>query len=193
MHSHVIPASEYRRERWRNGLGWTRQIFRSGEEQSWNWRVSIAEIDADAAFSVFPGIDRELVLLSGKVLRLHFADGDVAVLTPLHAGLRFNGERAVRGELTSGAVKVVNLMWRRESFVTTLSHRKLGAPMTISPAPYETWVVHLIAGHARFDKASALPAMSGGDTALLCAASDSCASYSLDGDGTMLLARITPL
>ena len=29
--SRVIPANEYRRERWRNQLGWTREICRSGD------------------------------------------------------------------------------------------------------------------------------------------------------------------
>ena len=29
--SRVIPANEYRRERWRNQLGWTREICRNGD------------------------------------------------------------------------------------------------------------------------------------------------------------------
>ena len=55
--SRVIPANEYRRERWRNQLGWTREICRNGDGNAWDWRLSIAEIEQDAAFSCFPGID----------------------------------------------------------------------------------------------------------------------------------------
>ena len=64
--SQLIPANEYRRERWRNQLGWTREIARWPLQGDWDWRLSIAEIECDAAFSAFPGVDRELVLLAGN-------------------------------------------------------------------------------------------------------------------------------
>ncbi|PPT64494.1 HutD-family protein [Xanthomonas arboricola] len=73
LSSRVIPATEYRRERWRNQLGWTREILRLGDADAWS-RLSIAEIEQDAAFSAFPGIDRELVLLHGNGMRLQFGD-----------------------------------------------------------------------------------------------------------------------
>lgn len=66
LSSRVIPATEYRRERWRNQLGWTREILRLGDADAWSLRLSIAEIEQDAVFSAFPGIDRELVLLHGN-------------------------------------------------------------------------------------------------------------------------------
>ena len=69
----VIPANEYRRTRWKNGQGWTREILRMPDSDDWTWRLSIAEIEQDAAFSSFPGIDRELILLQGNGLRLAFA------------------------------------------------------------------------------------------------------------------------
>ncbi|QWN00295.1 HutD-family protein [Xanthomonas sp. MLO165] len=74
LSSRVIPATEYRRERWRNQLGWTREILRLGDADAWSLRLSIAEIEQDAAFSAFPGIDRELVLLQGNGMRLQFGD-----------------------------------------------------------------------------------------------------------------------
>jgi hypothetical protein len=58
--SHVVAANEYRRVRWKNGAGWTREIVRVPDREDWDWRLSIAEIEQDAPFSVFPGIDREL-------------------------------------------------------------------------------------------------------------------------------------
>ncbi|MEO6104834.1 MAG: HutD family protein, partial [Pseudoxanthomonas sp.] len=64
MNVTFLPANEYRRERWKNGLGWTREIVRWPEDApSWDWRLSIAEIDKDCDFSSFPELDRELVLL----------------------------------------------------------------------------------------------------------------------------------
>ncbi|RTE59166.1 HutD family protein [Xanthomonas citri pv. eucalyptorum] len=81
LSSRVIPANEYRRERWRNQLGWTREILRLGDTAQWALRLSIAEIEQDAAFSAFPGIDRELVLLRGSGMRLTFGSGDADVET----------------------------------------------------------------------------------------------------------------
>ncbi|KPL50357.1 HutD-family protein [Xanthomonas axonopodis] len=81
LSSRVIPASEYRRERWRNQLGWTREILRLGDTAQWALRLSIAEIEQDAVFSAFPGIDRELVLLRGNGMRLTFGSGDTGTDT----------------------------------------------------------------------------------------------------------------
>ncbi|MGV7194082.1 HutD/Ves family protein [Xanthomonas axonopodis] len=78
LSSRVIPATDYRRERWRNQLGWTREILRLGNAEHWALRLSIAEIEQDAAFSAFPGVDRELVLLHGNGMRLKFGNGEHA-------------------------------------------------------------------------------------------------------------------
>ncbi|PPU08989.1 HutD/Ves family protein [Xanthomonas arboricola] len=93
LSSRVIPATDYRRERWRNRLGWTREILRLGHVDAWALRLSIAEIEQDAAFSAFPGIDRELVLLHGNGMRLQF--GDAASGTGTATGI--GGGTAVSG------------------------------------------------------------------------------------------------
>ncbi|AZR35600.1 HutD/Ves family protein [Xanthomonas vasicola] len=85
LSSRVIPATEYRRERWRNQLGWTREILRLGDTDEWALRLSIAEIEQDAAFSAFAGIDRELVLLRGNGMRLTFGNRDADADTGTHA------------------------------------------------------------------------------------------------------------
>src|SRR3546814_1791648 len=83
--SRVIAANEYRRERWRNGLGWTREIHahRPDPGSDWAWRLSIAEIERDAPFSAFPGVDRELVLLHGNGLRLRRSEEHTSELQSL--------------------------------------------------------------------------------------------------------------
>src|SRR3546814_11208552 len=82
--SRVIAANEYRRERWRNGLGWTREIHahRPDPGGDWTWRLSIAEIERDAPFSAFPGVARELVLPHGNGLRLRCDDGESHLSRP---------------------------------------------------------------------------------------------------------------
>lgn len=189
--SWVIPANEYRRERWRNQLGWTREIYRSPESEDWHWRLSIAEIERDSVFSSFPGIDRELVLLSGNGLRLRFDDGEVRELLPPHDKLRFAGERAVTGELLDGPTHDFNLMWRRDRVHAELWHRPLVGPMVIFAEPGSTWAAHLLAGQARFADASGLRPMETGDTALLQAGSDRL-RHVIEGGGELLLVRVSP-
>jgi environmental stress-induced protein Ves len=190
--SWVIPANEYRRERWRNGLGWTREIHAqagAGKPGDWAWRLSIAEIEQDAPFSAFPGIDRELVLLSGNGLRLRFDDGEVRDLHPPHDRMRFAGERAVTGELLDGPTQDFNLMWRRDLVDAQLWHRPLVGPMVVFAEPGTVWAIHLLAGQARFADESGLPALAAGDTALL-KADDARLRHVLDGAGEALLVRV---
>lgn len=190
----VIPANEYRRERWRNGLGWTREIHAEPatvEVAGWDWRLSIAEIESDAAFSTFPGVERVLVLLAGNGLRLRFDDGEVRLLQPPHDLVRFAGERGVTGELVDGTTHDFNLMWRRDVVDAQLWHRPLVGPMVIFADPGSAWAVHLIAGQARFADASGLPDLAAGDTALL-QADVGRLRHVLDGAGEALLIRLQP-
>lgn len=187
--SRVIAANEYRRERWKNGAGWTREIVRTPETGDWDWRLSIAEIEQDGPFSVFPGIDRELVLIRGNGLRLRFSDGEVRELQPPHARLRFAGERAARSELLDGPTHDFNLMWRRDVMVAELLHRPLVGPMLFFTEPGVTWAIHLLAGQAQFDQASELPPLWAGDTALL-ADGEQRGRYALEGGGELLAIKL---
>lgn len=187
--SRVIAANEYRRERWRNGTGWTREIVRVPEAGDWDWRLSIAEIEQDGPFSVFPGIDRELVLIRGNGLRLRLSDGEVHELQPPHARLRFAGEREVRSELLDGPTHDFNLMWRRDAVVAELLHRPLVGPMLFFTEPGVTWAIHLLAGQAQFDQASELPPLWAGDTALL-ADGENRGRYALEGGGELLAIKL---
>jgi environmental stress-induced protein Ves len=190
--SRVIAANGYRRERWKNGTGWTREIVRVPETADWDWRLSIAEIEQDGPFSVFPGIERELVLIRGNGLRLRFSDGEVHELEPPHARLRFAGEREVRSELLEGTTHDFNLMWRREAVAAELLHRPLVGPMLFFTEPGVSWAIHLLAGQAKFDEASQLPPLWAGDTALL-ADGEQRGRYALEGGGELLAIKLVRL
>jgi environmental stress-induced protein Ves len=187
--SRVIPANEYRRVRWKNGLGWTREIVRVPDRDDWEWRLSIAEIERDAGFSAFPGIDRELVLLSGNGLRIVFDDGEACTLLPPHDQLRFAGEREARGELVDGTTHDFNLMWRRDRLDAQLWRRPLVGPMLLFAEPGTTWAVHLLSGRAEFADGSDLPLLEAGDSAVL-EAGDDRMRHVLEGGGELLLAKL---
>lgn len=190
--SRVIPAHDYHRERWRNGLGWTREILRldTPGTDGWDLRLSIAEIERDAAFSAFPGVDRELVLLRGNGLRLRFDDGRVETLLPPHQRLRFAGEAVLQGELLDGLTHDFNAMWRREALQVELLHRPLVGPMLFFTEPALAWAIHLIGGQARFDAASGLPPLAAGDTAWLGAGERR--RHVLEGGGELLAIQVRP-
>lgn len=185
----VIPSFEYRRERWRNGLGWTREILRVPDTGEWQVRLSIAEIEQDAAFSAFPGIERELVLLRGQGLRLRFADGAVHTLLPPHDRMRFAGEAEIHGELVDGLTHDFNLMWRRDALDAELLHRPLVGSMFFFTEPATAWAIHLLAGQAQFEGDTDLPPMDAGDTAWLSAGPRR--RFALRGGGELVAIRLS--
>lgn len=183
--------------RWKNGAGWTSEILKvqgsdDRDTNDWDLRLSIAEIETDAPFSAFPGVERELVLLSGNGLRLHFDDGGVHELLPPHDRLRFAGERVASGELIDGATRDFNLMWKRDRCSAQLWHRPLVGTMVMFVASGETWLVHVLAGQLRFADDSGLGAMQMGDTAVLVAGCGR-TRHVLDGGGELLLIRVASL
>ena len=190
----LIPAHEYRRERWRNGFGWTREILRSPHSETdagdaWDWRMSIAEIEQDGPFSIFPGVERELILLHGNGLRLRFDDDDVHEIEPPHGRLRFAGERIASGELIDGPTHDFNLMWRRERIDAALWHRPLVGLMVLFVEPGEQWAVHVLSGHAQASDGADRATAAMGDTLLFSAAMTR-ARFALDGGGEVLVIRL---
>ena len=186
----LIPAHEYRRLRWKNQLGWTREIHAEPQADAWRWRISIAEIDGAAAFSTFPDVERELVLLRGDGLRLGFDDGQTVELLPPHQRLRFDGARGVSGE-PQGHCEVFNLMWRRDRVEAQLWHRPLAGAMLSFVDPGSTWVVHVLGGHARIDGGGTAATLASGDTALL-GSGGARTRHVIEGGGEVLLVRIDP-
>lgn len=190
MKIRLLPAHEYRRERWKNGLGWTREILRyPPDAEEWLWRLSIAEVDKDCAFSAFPGCDRELVLLAGEGMRLLFDDGEVVVLSPPHEHHRFAGERALRAELINGPTHDFNVIWRRAEVRAQVLHRPLVGAMVFFAEPDVCWLIHLLRGHANF-KDQPLPLrLEQGDSALI-EPGESGARVIIDGGGEVLLVKL---
>jgi len=187
-----IDAHETRRVRWRNGLGWTREIHVEAgvDEAAWAWRLSIAEIEQAAPFSMYDGVERELMLLSGDGLALRFADGQTEMLQPPHARLRFAGDRALQGAPHGAGVQAFNLMWRPDVAEASTWHRPLVGTMVVFVDAGECWALHVLAGHMRLVD-GAMRVLERGDTLLLRAPEGRC-RHVLDGGGELLLIRFRP-
>lgn len=186
----ILRSGEYRGMPWKNGAGRTSEILCEPTVGDWRWRLSIAEIEVAAPFSFYPGVDRELVLLSGNGLRLRFDDGQVSALLPPHGGLRFPGERRLVGEPIDGPSRDFNLMWKRGEIDACLWRRPLAGTMVLFAAPGETWAVHLLTGRGRFADESGLGSIEPGDTAILCASGSERGRFALDASGEALVAHI---
>ena len=187
-----IPANEYRRERWRNGLGWTREIARSDmRSDDWDWRLSIAEVDSDCAFSAFPGFDRVLLLLTGNGMELAFDDGEVSTVEPPHGRIAFAGERSLQCRLLDGATTDFNAMARRDRCTMQVFHRPLVGSMVFFAEAGALWAIHLIGGRATIKSAEEAMTLNAGDTALFDASSDGTTTRAiLDGGGDLILVKI---
>ncbi|HEV2607338.1 MAG TPA: HutD family protein [Xanthomonadaceae bacterium] len=207
MSLRLIPANEYRRERWRNGFGWTREIARSdvqefestpdvralaeGPAYDWDWRLSIAEVDSDCPFSAFPGCDRVLLLLSGNGMELKFDDGEASTVAPPHGRVAFAGERGLQCRLLDGPTTDFNAIVRRDRCTMQVWHRPLVGSMVFFAEAGVLWAIHLIAGRATIKSAGESASLDAGDTALLeTGVTDASVRSILDGGGDVVLVRI---
>jgi uncharacterized protein len=81
---------------------------------NFDWRFSVAEVERAAPFSVFPGIDRCIVLLAGAGLHLRSDDGslDHRLAVPGEP-FQFSGDLPLLAEPIDGPSSDFNVMTRR--------------------------------------------------------------------------------
>lgn len=111
----VLRAADRIATPWKNGGGVTREVaaFPPGADlDAFEWRISLAEIEADGPFSTFPGVDRVLTVIQGAGLLLTVDDRMLA-LDAASPPLTFPGEVQVTARLTDGAIGDLNVMVRR--------------------------------------------------------------------------------
>ncbi len=98
---------------WKNGGGETTEIFVSPVSGNFDWRVSIAKVNADGPFSTFAGYERHIMTLSGEGMTLDIAGRGKFDLKPFKP-FSFSGDLQVLGSLLNGPVLDFNLMVRRD-------------------------------------------------------------------------------
>lgn len=75
------------------------------------WRISVASIDRDGAFSAFPRLERRLTVIAGAGVALTI-DGHEH-LVRCGDSIEFSGNAVVRCALPGGPVEALNVMTRR--------------------------------------------------------------------------------
>ena len=111
----IIPPSSYKRMPWRNGLGYTTELLSEPDLPTlgFEWRISIAEVAKDGAFSEFHGCDRILVILDGNGMTLSHFSGLEDKLTSRFALARFPGDQATYARLHDGPIRDFNIIFKR--------------------------------------------------------------------------------
>ena len=115
----VIERDDYQHMRWKNGAGFTTQIAihpADSTADNFDWRVSMAAVNADGPFSTFPGIDRTLVVLEGVGIDLCVGGNRARRLTSSSAPFTFAADANTSATLIDGAILDLNIMTRRDRF-----------------------------------------------------------------------------
>ena len=194
MRERILRAADYRRMRWKNGGGWTTELAVSPESArdaggTFDWRISIAEIESDGAFSTFPHCERYIALLDGIGMELRFDAAPSVRLDRRLQFFRFAGEWQTQGLLLSGPVRDFNVIVRREAIHADVWHRPLVGPMVFVAEADTTWFVHVVSGEAAIKNRADSPTLGAGESLLLEA--DSAAdNVVLTGGGEVLIVRL---
>ncbi|TQV87604.1 HutD/Ves family protein [Aliikangiella coralliicola] len=114
----IIRKKSFKKIPWKNGKGSTLElaINEGGSLADFDWRLSIATVDEDGAFSDFAGYNRNLVLIEGNGIVLHHNEQQVDRLEKLLTFSTFDGASKTTAELISGPITDFNLMTKTESF-----------------------------------------------------------------------------
>ena len=127
-----MPASP-----WRNGGGVTRELTVWPAQGEWQWRMSVAEVQADGPFSNFAGVKRWFAVLSGEGVRLRLgaqAPYEEHALTTDSAPFCFDGALPVDCTLIDGATQDFNLMLRADHARAQMQ-RIFGSLQTVGNSP----------------------------------------------------------
>ncbi|MEO5624163.1 MAG: HutD family protein [Dokdonella sp.] len=205
----LIAGRDCARTRWKNGGGWTtelaRDVYTGGDGVSaasaaangligsaFNWRVSIAQIECDGPFSVFPGIERDLLLLEGNGIELDIGDAPPIRLAQRFGQVHFAGEASVQCRLLAGPTRDFNVMTRRDRVCAEVVARPLVGPMVIFPAVGVTWLAHAFSGHADARAGTERVALAAGDTLRIDFNARGAPRVVLDGGGELVLVKLEP-
>lgn len=125
----LIVANSLPSMPWKNGGGTTREVLKSpltSTIETFDWRISIAAVASSGPFSIFPGIDRTMIVTDGLGIELDARNGCVA-LGPSDEPFSFPGEVPYYGALIDGPIADLNVMTRRSRYLHAMHrHRSAG-------------------------------------------------------------------
>jgi environmental stress-induced protein Ves len=105
----LIDANSMPPVPWKNGGGITREIAQADGPSGYAWRLSMADVSAEGAFSTFPNLSRILTVIDGDGLGLQTADQlhDVPFCQPF----AFSGDTPISSVLQGGEIRDFNVIF----------------------------------------------------------------------------------
>jgi uncharacterized protein len=111
----ILRAADYKTMPWKNGMGSTTEIAihpADAKLDTFDWRISMAQVASDGPFSSFAAIDRTLLVLEGNGLDLSVAEQPIVRIDrdTIHS---FPGDQPTSASLVDGPIVDLNVMSRR--------------------------------------------------------------------------------
>ncbi|MGQ4599438.1 HutD family protein [Nocardia sp. R6R-6] len=180
----TVHASDRRITPWVNGSGVTGEIARGTIADSGlpTWRLSVAELSANAQFSPLPGIGRVFTVVGQHPVTLRFADTSQHLL-PCHP-FAFHGEQVPFCEVT-GPTEAFNVMVDRDSAKAEVDALQVADRHIVRTSPDSMTALFLAAGAGYLDEQPAGP----GDCFLWPGGGEK----TFSGCARLVIARITAL
>ncbi len=203
-----LTVSEIVAERWKNGAGVTRTLASAGTDadaaSSFDWRVSIAEIEHSGPFSVFPGVDRIAVVLENGPLRLSASEGQGQIVAPRVlasqlAPTPYSGDTQLFADVAGAPIRCLNVMTRRGrasanvSLLNASGMLPAAADMVLYATPGGSWRLtrRATTGTGQAAAAAATSIHLGPDQSLTLSASDALEATRMAGDGHLIVIHLT--
>jgi uncharacterized protein len=190
----LLRACDYQRTRWKNDGGWTTEIAsqpRADGVEGFRWRVSIADIEVDGPFSSFPGIERDLVLLSGKGIELDINDAPTIRIDQRFQRVHFSGDDSVNCRLLAGPTRDFNVMTARGQVAAEVYARPLNGTMLVFVGPDTSWLIHVFGGHAAIRGGDQIFSAETGDTLMIGTRAAEHERVVIEGGGELILVKFT--
>jgi environmental stress-induced protein Ves len=141
----ILTPSDYQSMPWKNGGGVTTEIHKATSPAGEiNWRLSIADVASDGPFSVFPGIDRWIMVIEGAGMELTIDGETIRVDRPFEP-LYFSGDAKTDCRLIDGKIRDFNFMIARGFGKGLLQVYRLERTM-IARLREDTCAMHVLAG-----------------------------------------------
>ena len=157
----ILRGKDLVNEPWKNGGGVTREIDVGTISGRRAWRLSLADVAQDGAFSEFPGLARILTVVSGGGMVLEHSGGKLDA--DLWAPVRFDGGLNIKSRLKSGPLTDLNLIFDPTLCEGTVTLHRGPLTKQLQRPACGLAVVHALSGVPIIGEAR----LNVGDTALL--------------------------
>lgn len=149
MKTQLIARANYRRVPWKNGLGFTEEIYREPADLSlpfW-WRISIATVAQNGEFSLFDGYERIISVLDGAGMCLRIDNVDSSPILPFQA-FQFSGSSQTSCTLLQDEIHDFNVIFDEKRVSVDMKWHHTSSFIDVIIQPHETVFVLCADGEA---------------------------------------------